>query len=337
MSTEKPNSQSGNVETEDALRPPDQAVVTSDTEPAAPAPESRGTGEADPNAAAATDQEGGPKTPDQASGDDKQTSTRNRSVERRIKKLTGKLSRAEEQTEAQRKEIERLARENAALRESTAAQPEPKLEDFATPAEYAKAYNKWTRAKEASAKPSTPESRKPAEKPPAGDQQPPEDPAIAAFHKAGKDMLGDEFLEALEEPDTAVNQIMGEFLVDSDLGPAIYVHLANNVELSREIFAMPARKAIKALEELEAKAGKGELDVEGQLKIAQNNEGGQGGTGDEKPGGEKPSGRRKPPEPPSSTQERGSTAMPADPNNESMEEYAARRRKEDARRRGYNV
>lgn len=330
MSKETPKDQPENVATEDAIRPSDNVVTTSDTASPEPTTESRSAGEGSQQAAAATSTEGGTKSPDSATGEDKSTKRRNRSAERKIGKLKSQLERAEGRSAAQTQEIERLMRENETLKGSVAEQLEPKLEDFKTPAEYAKAYNKWEAGKKAA------KQAPPPQTPTTHDgQQPPEknspelDEAVAGFHRAGKEMLGDEFLEALEVEGIAVNQFMAEYLFHSDVGPAIYVHLANNVSESRDIYDMPPQKAVEALKALEAKSKKGALDIDGQLKIEPSND--QGGDTKANPG------ETKAPTPPSSTREPGTPNMDPNPGNENMDDYAARRRKEEARKKGLPV
>lgn len=338
MSTDTPSTQPENVATEDTPRPPDNAVVTSDTAPQEePTPESQAAGEGGQQAAAASEEEGGTNSSDSASGNEKPAKRRDRASERKIGKLRRQLQSAEDRTAAKDREIERLTRENETLRGSVSEQIEPKLEDFPTPAEYAKAYAKWDAGKKA-AKSNPPPSKQPASSEThsqESDAPPVSDKAVADFHRAGKEMLGDEFLEALEERETAVSQFMAEFMFDSDVGPAIYVHLANNVEESRKIYDMPPRKAMAALEELEAKAQKGDLDIDGQMDVKPSGKG--SGTNDKGSGKQTSSVGSKAPTPPSSTREQGSVSMDQNPDAENMDDYAARRRKEEARRRGLPV
>ena len=348
-SKETPRDQPSNVATEDAPRPPDNAVVTSDTPKAVE--ESRAADLKSPNAAAGgkdvthsdTDAPPDPNKPPPA-GDDpgKSSAKRNKSAERRIKKLSGRLSRVTDLTVQQQRELDSKDEEIAALKAATPDVPEPKLEDFKTPQEFGKAYSKWETDKTAAAKPpADPTARR---QPPAK-QPPKEDPAIAEFHKAGRKMLGDEFDEALEEEGTAVSQVMAEFLFDSEVGPAVYVHLANNQEDARKIYDSTAPKAMKALQELEAKASKGELDVEGALQLAAPPELGEHDTGPTKDGDPppvdkakaKPPGGTKAPIPPSDTRVAGDAPLEAKPEDEDMDTYSARRRKEIARAAGHPV
>lgn len=326
-----PRDQPETVATEDAPRPPDNAIVTSDT-PEEP-PESR---EADAGAQAAAgegDKPAGTNEPPSAGDDNKQQKPRNRSAERRIKKLSGKLSRATDLNQQQAQTIEAQNAEIARLKASQPRPVEPQLKDFDTPQEYAKAYSKYEKdAAEFTGSASPP----PPASPPAPANEPLADDPLEdsrdEFLEAGKKQLGDEFAEALEEEGTAVSQAMAEFLFDDlEVGPAIYIHLSKNQKDAREIYDMPAHKQVKALEELADRAKAGQLDVEGQLQVAPP----PGDTPPAKGGKAKTPGGTKAPEPPSSTKDAGMHNTDPNPESESMDEYAARRRKEEARRMGY--
>jgi len=342
MATETPRDQPTNVATQEALRPPDNSVVTSDTDHLGADPEKAGANSPPAAAGEVTTSDTGTNKPPPAGSDDNAAKPRNRSAERRIKKLSAKISRVTDVTVEQQRTIDAQAKEIADLKAATPDIPEPKLEDFKTPAEYAKAYGTWDKGQKAAAAPPT-RSTPPANPPPA--DPPALDPVVAKFHEDGRKLLGDEFDEALEEEGTAISQVMAEFLFDDEVGPAVYVHLSNNQEDARKIYDSTAPKAIKAMEALAAKAVKGELDVEGALQIAP----APGATppadppagqvdGDPPPKAAKPNpGGTNAPPPPSNTRESGDSNLQADPENEGMEEYAARRRKDEARRRGYPV
>ena len=123
---------------------------------------------------------------------------------------------------------------------------------------------------------------------------------------------------------------MGEFMLDSDVGPDIYLHLANNHELSREIYDAKPHEAIDKLRELETKGKKGELDTpaEGELQVADP-------PGDDPPPKDppKPGKKTKAPDPPDHKPE-GQQPVNKSPEDESMDEYAARRQNEERARKG---
>lgn len=334
MTTENQDPKPDNVSTEDAPRPPDNTVVTSDLSKEAEPQGQKGQSQ---SAAASTDD---PNSPGSATGDPKDPAPkRNTAAERRIKKLSARLAKAEQKSDERDRKIAELEAQNRALAETARAVPEPRLEDFKEPREYAKAHAKWEK-NNANALPSkTPtKATPPATAEPPAESQPELPPKIKAFHEAGKQMLGEEFAEALEETSTAISQTMAEFLFESEVGPAVYVHLSNNQEHAREIFDMSPRKVVEALGKLEDKATKGELDIDGQLQIAPNDNPdeiivpGSGTDGKKAKAPSKKSSKATPP--PSGTKETGGANLEPNPENEGMEDYAARRRKEEAQRAG---
>ena len=271
MGTERTD-QPSNVTTEEAPRAPDEHVVTSDIdfqEESKPGPREAESSEKDQDAAGTVtdDDAPGPTTGDSSDATPPEKAPakrRNRSAERRIKTLSSKLAAAEAREAENAHEIAELKDQVNALKDATPKAKEPMLQDFDNPRDYAKAYSKWEQGQAAETETTPPRKRSAPKKPakPIDDGTPPatpQDPAIQGFHERGKAKLGDDFLEALELPGTAVNQVMGEFMIDSDVGPELYVHLADNQEESRRIYDLPAHKAIKVLERLATKARKGEL------------------------------------------------------------------------------
>jgi hypothetical protein len=329
MNAERKDQPSG-VETQEQERPTDEHVVTSDL-PTPGEPEAK----TDATAAASEDKtEASPNAEDSATQTDKQENHKQRHAKRRWGKLNAKLGETQRENEANKARIAELESQVNQLKAATPKIPEPKLADFDTPREFAKAYAKW----EQGATPKKPAAA-PRETPAAPKSEPSTPPVRASddeverFTKLGKERLGDEFLEAMADNTggpVPVNQLMGEFLFDSDVGPEIFVHLANNKDEAAKIYDASALRAEKALRALEAKAKKGELDVgDGSLQFED----------DEEPEPEpqrKTAAKRttKAPAPPSGTKESGSANLEPDPKSESMNDYAARRAKEEARKRG---
>jgi len=314
--------QPSNVSTEEAVRPRDSDVVTSD----APAEEPR-----DDQASKAAAPESGSSTDSDSATDEtkKQTPTRNPAAERRIRKLKGRLTASEQREAENARKIAELEETVQSLKTAKPKAREPMLADFANPREYAKAYAKWETSNEEpapkprTAKPATPPAAKPS-------QAPPPDKEILDFQERGKKKLGDEFVEALETDGTAVSQVMGEFMIDSDVGPELYVYLSENQDVSRKIFDSSAPRAMKQLEELAKKAANGELlKAEGELDVAP-----QYGEEDDEEPAPPPRKRTKAPTPPSDVKPGGDASTKQDPNSESMDDYAARRAKEERRRMG---
>lgn len=332
--------QPSKVSTEEEVRPSDEHVVTSDL------PENVIAASDDDQTAkpAASDDKTDQKPAASAAADDNQAKPqgRDRPAERRIKRLTKQVADLEAHgSPAQQKRIESLERQIDELRQGQAkADPEPEFKDFESPQEYAKAYSDWeTRQAGGASKPAKPDThRKPGvERSPDAhaqhDRIPSEpDPEVVNFQKRGTEKLGDEFAEALALPGTAVDADMGEFLIDSDFGPEIYVHLANNQDEAKKIFDSGARRKIKALEDLEAKAKKGELDIDSHDAPATTDQDDKPAK-DDKPaasnGTQQPGHQTKAADPPSDTRDAGGgSAVKKDPNDESMDEYAARRNRE---------
>lgn len=338
--------QPSNVTTEEAPRPPDEHVVTSDIDfkaESAPGPREANSAEQDAAGTVTTDDASGPTDGDSsdATAPKKPTAKRrNRSAERRIKTLSSKLSEAEAREAENARKIAELEETVNSLKTATPKAKEPMLQDFANPREYAKAYAKWEEGQaDEPPRRRTPAKRQPTPLDDAPPPAAPKDDAIIGFRERGKEKLGDDFLEALEVPGTAVNQVMGEFMIDSDVGPELYVHLADNQEEAKKIYDMPAHKAIAALQRLATTARKGELiDAEGTLSTESSDT--QVDTvldNDDKAERIQTQVGTKAPEPPSNTKPEGDAELPANPESESMDAYAARRRKEEARKRGYPV
>lgn len=319
------------VVTEETPRAPDEHVVTSD------ANFNSDASPAIPAQSAATDESEGPITSESDTGKAKAPpAKRNRPAERRIRKLTDKLSAAEARDATNATRIAELEGQVTSLTDATPKPKEPKLNDFANPREYAKAYSKWEAGTEEPApKPTRRAAPKPkADDPPPAATTPRPDKEILSFQERGKKKLGDEFIEALGEK-TAVNQLMGEYMLDHDVGPEIYVHLANNPEEARKIYDSSVPRQIKAMDALAARgAKKGGLDVgeEGELQVAPAPA--NPADDDYQEIDHEPPKVTRAPEPPKDTKVEGDSAPPVNPENESMEDYAARRAKEEARRNG---
>jgi len=325
--------QPSNVSTEDAPRPQDEHVVTSDviSEP----------GKVENEAASAASGEEGkkpdpaPNDPDSATGDDDNSNTApkrgSRKLERKIKRMSKRLAEYEANNAELREKLAALEAEAQALKSRIAPPEEPKLEDFEDPREYAKAYAKWE--SESTAPAATPNpAQTPTAPPPPQDASPIPDEEILAFQQRGKEKLGDEFLEALHDG-APVNQVMGEYLLDSDFGPELYVHLANNPEEARKIYDSSAPRAVRMLKALEDKAKAGGLDAGDGISQE------SGGGNENKSGTGSGAGRKatRAPTPPSDTKPGGAPNLAPNPDTEDMDAYAARRRKEEARKMGLNV
>lgn len=327
MPTDAPRDQPSGVATEDQPRPQDEHVVTSDVIQESPATPSATETPGKTSAAADTDNGDGSNSQDSATATNNPAPKSGRRAQRKIKKLGQKLSAAEQRDAENQRRIAELEARVDGLTKATPKPEEPQLEDFASPKEYAKAYTKWEQDTE-----TPPPPKRTQEAPATPDTGPIPDTEIQAFMQRGTEKLGDEFSEAMQESATAVNQYMAEFVMDSDHGPEIYVHLANNPDEARKIHDSSPLRAQKALEKLQAHAQKGELDVgeEGQLQVET-----QPDTPSKKPTVDKKTTRA--PTPPSNTKDGAGVNLTVNPEDEGMDDYAARRQKEEMRRMGYST
>jgi hypothetical protein len=347
--------QPSKVSTEEEVRPTDEHVVTSDL-PQDVITASDDDQDAKPAASDKTKSD--QTTDDSAASDDNQQQGkkryRDRPATRRIKRLTKQVADLEAQRGSDKAEIAELREQLDQLQGATRqADPEPQFKDFDSPQEYAKEYAAWE-TRQAGGKPRSSDTGKPDSKPrdrsahAQHDVAPaPPDPEVEDFRKRGQEKLGDEFMEALNLEGTAVDQDMGEFLIDSDYGPEIYVHLANNQAESRKIFDSSTRRKMSMLEDLEARAQKGELDIDqhdddvdddqanADRTDKTNQDKGEAGKSSSQANGQGQQTKAK--DPPSDTRDGGGAQPQKDPEDESMDEYAARRKKEEMRKAGYNV
>jgi hypothetical protein len=324
---QKPGSDAGKVETKETLRPPDKSVVTSDLPEVEAQPEGDDKAKSDTPAAAGDDDKSKSGSNDQesATGDDKDSDA----SKKRISRGNRANRRLRKQMAEQKKRIDDL---EAQLRKGgdkpPAETPEPKPEDFSSTKDYAKAYAKWEREQ-------SDDKGQPAKKPDDDTQQPgkpteDELKEITDFYDAGVKKYGDEYAEAVQEPDLRIDKSMAEFMFDSDHGHEIMMHLANNPDESQAIFGKSERRVLRSMTALEEKAKAGKLDIDVDSLDIENDKGGKDG-GKKAGEGGKPSGSDRY-TPPSDTKDKGSSQPASSPENESMDDYAARRQKENQAR-----
>ena len=257
--------------------------------------------------------------PDESAPSEIKPKPSGRSQQRKLSKLSRELKQSEASNAELKQQVAALADKVETLANPKAV--EPKFEDFDSPQEYAKEYAKWEApapAPKAAAPP------KPAPAAPAPTPKPSDDPEMVKFRKAGSDKFGDQFNDAMADETLAVSQVMGDFLLDSDFGPDVYLHLSDNQDLARQIASKSPHAAIKRMETLEKQAKAGKLEgVDGELHTVVD----ESTTDTDTPA---PSVATKAPAPPKDQDDRGTTNIKPDPENESMNEYAARRGKEQA-------
>jgi len=190
-------------------------------------------------------------------------------IEKKISKLTRRVSEKEQ-------EIERLRQENDALRRSTkpseeaAPKPEakvegePKPEDFDTHADYVKAVTKWTlkaEAKEA-------ESKKQAETAESEYKklQSAHIGRLQEFVKTQTDFDGVIADYIADHGDLKFSDTLEEAILTSDLGPAIVYELARNPEELKRINSLGVIQAGKEIGKLEAKLAKAQESSKTETK-----------------------------------------------------------------------
>lgn len=308
--------QPSKVSTEDTARPPDDAVITDETkrsgadDQAAPAE----SGEPNAEASAPTDPEKEPQE--------------ERVTPRRFRRMQARLAKAQKRNEELEGKVNDLAGKVDELLTATPKRPEPKLDDFDSPQAYAKAYAQWEKSQQT--RTTEPPKRQPATATPANpdpaqEQRPPVvDKEYKAFLDRGTQALGDEFLEALDEP-IPVNKVMGDFILESDHGPELFMLLADDQELAAKIYDKSAPAAFRELEKLEKQVA----NKPPSAGIREPKPG-DAATEDEQPAGDdgKPAAKTGAPPPPENRQERGRTVPEGSLEELGMDDYAERRRKD---------
>lgn len=358
--------QPSGVQTKDAPRPPDNAVVTDELEASGRGEAAAGKPEKKSGAkAGSNDEDSAARTPE---GDDpnSQQPRRDRHAEKRIRKLNRRLAAERDRNTANERRIQSLETELGELKKARTVDPgpEPKLDDFKSPQEYAKAYAKWEGTKAAGGKAAKAEDEPPKRQPPQQRSEPPDRDVAApddvkAFYKRGSKKLGDEFLDATEAAaakEFAVSKVMGDFIIEHEHGPEIFVYLADHPELSRRIYDKSETFAVKELKKLAAKAKAGTLadsepdgDDETDDELEEQEERGgkrqrgkpdddeQTDVDDEHRDDDEPRERRrtKAPKPKESGDDPGQPNAEVDLDDLDMEAYAARRRKQEQARRRF--
>lgn len=247
---------------------------------------------------------------------------RDRPAERRISKLTRQLDASEATNAELLGRIEKLEAGQAAKPPA----PEPQLKDFKTPKEYAHALNAWEAEQKPAAKPKS--TDKPAKPKPSANTAHAED--LKTFANEGKERIGEKFQAAFTDNDLAINQVMGEFLLDSDVGPEVMVYLHEHQDEARQIWFDKPEEANKRLEAIESKLDGNEPppgDTNDDGKPARNPDGTFATKApDPEPKRKATTKSSAPPAP--SDSERGETIPDTNLEKAPMDDYAAQRRKQ---------
>jgi len=177
----------------------------------------------------------------------------NPKIEKRFSELTKQREQAKQEAAK-----EREARENleARLREyEQKASPlvvdeplgqEPQPSQFQDAFEYAKALSEWNVEKVLAERDRAEASRRANEE---------RNKVISAWTQkveAAKAKMPD-FEEMVASADVAVNDAVRDAIIESDVGPEVLYHLAQDTEYARKLAAMPVAKALKEIGKLEAR------------------------------------------------------------------------------------
>jgi uncharacterized protein YciW len=172
--------------------------------------------------------------------------------EKRFSKLTKELEQAKQESAKERETRENL---EARLREyEQKATPivvepfgqEPQPSQFQDAFEYAKALSEWNVEKVLAERDRAEADRRANEE---------RNKVISAWTQkveAAKAKMPD-FEEMVASADVAVNDAIRDAIVESDVGPEVLYHLAQDTEYARKLAAMPVAKALKEIGKLEAR------------------------------------------------------------------------------------
>jgi hypothetical protein len=172
--------------------------------------------------------------------------------EKRFSKLTKELEQAKQESAKEREARENLEvrlREYEQKATPIVAEPlgqEPQPSQFQDAFEYAKALSEWNVEKVLAERDRAEADRRANEE---------RNKVISAWTQkveAAKAKMPD-FEEMVASADVAVNDAIRDAIVESDVGPEVLYHLAQDTEYARKLAAMPVAKALKEIGKLEAR------------------------------------------------------------------------------------
>ena len=231
-----------------------------DTQPAEPVAAEPIQAEAEPDTEA--DQSGHNGEGNEATTEGEQKERKpNPKIERRFSEITKQREAAREEArkerearealEARLKELEAKAQPKAAQAEPDAIGPEPKPEEFNDMFEYAKALAEYTADKKLMERDQAEAERKTQE-------------ARAQFEQnwakrvdAARQQMPD-FDDMIQSSDVAVSDPVRDAIMESDVGPQILYHLAENPEFAQELGKKSVISALREIGKLEARFEKAE-------------------------------------------------------------------------------
>lgn len=174
----------------------------------------------------------------------------NPKLEKRFSELTKQREIAKQEAEEQRKRAEDLEKRLAELERSgsptqTFAEEEPQPHQFSDAFEYAKALSEWT-AEQAvkKVKQEEAEAKLQAER----------QAMIDSWNKRQTAVMEElpDYEEVIAQSDVMVSDQVRDAILDSDHGPKILYHLAQNPEIAEKLATFSTVKALRELGKLEA-------------------------------------------------------------------------------------
>ena len=177
----------------------------------------------------------------------------NPKIEKRFSELTKQREFAKQEAAKEREAREllenRLMEFEQKANPQIAAEPlgqEPQPSQFQDAFEYAKALSEWNVEKVLAERDKAEADRRANEE---------RNKVISAWTQkveAAKAKLPD-FEEMVASADVAVNDVIRDAIIESDVGPEVLYHLAENTDYARKLANMPVAKALKELGKLEAR------------------------------------------------------------------------------------
>ncbi|VAX07943.1 hypothetical protein MNBD_ALPHA03-1268 [hydrothermal vent metagenome] len=135
-----------------------------------------------------------------------------------------------------------------ALETKTPEPTRPQREDYISEDDYLTDVLDYRDQVKASKEPEKPEEPKPSEQPKAPDVE-----RQSKLYEAGLKTYGEDFTEAMQDTSLAISPLMGEYVLDSDVGAEVYMLLADNPEKAIEIFNMKSvAQQVRALDAIES-------------------------------------------------------------------------------------
>ena len=230
-------------------------VDTQPAEPAAAEPEAQADGQAEPDTEG--DQSGHDGEGNEATAEGEQKERKpNPKIERRFSEITKQREAAREEArkerearealEARLKDLEAKANPQPAQAQANELGPEPQPDQFSDMFEYAKALAEYTADKKLMEREKAEADRRAAEQRAEFEQN-----WAKRVDAARKEMP--DFDDMIQSSDVAVSDPVRDAIMESDVGPQILYHLAENPELAKELGKKTVISALREIGKLEAR------------------------------------------------------------------------------------